>query len=131
MAELRQTFRPEFLNRIDDIVTFKALTMENIEPIVELQLEDVRKRLAQRVSPWKWVPALWTTCASRLRSVYGARPLKRLIQRNVVDTIATAIVSGQLHDGDKSRAQRRDGMPVASKRREQRFALSRILRNDK
>ncbi len=98
---LRQTFRPEFLNRIDDIVTFKALTMENIEPIVELQLEDVRKRLAQRrITLEVGSSAMDNLCIEGYDPVYGARPLKRLIQRNVVDTIATAIVSGQLHDGD-------------------------------
>ena len=98
---LRQTFRPEFLNRIDDIVTFNALSMDNIEPIVDLQLNDVRKRLAQRrITLEVGSGAMDNLCIEGYDPVYGARPLKRLIQRNVVDTIATAIVSGQLHDGD-------------------------------
>ena len=98
---LRQTFRPEFLNRIDDIVTFNALSMDNIEPIVGLQLNDVRKRLAQRrITLEVGSGAMDNLCIEGYDPVYGARPLKRLIQRNVVDTIATAIVSGQLHDGD-------------------------------
>jgi ATP-dependent Clp protease ATP-binding subunit ClpB len=98
---LRQTFRPEFLNRIDDIVTFNALSMESIEPIVDLQLNDVRERLAhRRITLEVGQAAMDQLCIEGYDPVYGARPLKRLIQRNVVDTIATAIVSGQLHDGD-------------------------------
>ncbi|MGI6590735.1 MAG: ATP-dependent chaperone ClpB [Eggerthellaceae bacterium] len=98
---LRKTFRPEFLNRIDDIVTFNALSMESIEPIVDLQLNDVRQRLAQRrITLEVGQSAMDNLCIEGYDPVYGARPLKRLIQRNVVDTIASAIIGGQLHDGD-------------------------------
>ena len=97
-----QTFRPEFLNRIDDIVTFKALTMDEHRAYRGAAIGGCAQASGASVaSPWKWVPALWSNlCIEGYDPVYGARPLKRLIQRNVVDTIATAIVSGQLHDGD-------------------------------
>ncbi|MCE5202892.1 MAG: ATP-dependent chaperone ClpB [Actinomycetia bacterium] len=98
---LRATFRPEFLNRVDDIVVFHALTMEDIARIVELQLEQVRKRLADRKISVEVTPAALERLAlDGFDPVYGARPLKRVIQREVVDRIAKAIVSGQVTDGD-------------------------------
>ena len=96
---LRAKFRPEFLNRIDDVITFNGLSIEAMEPIVKLQLKDVRKRLADRrvtldVSP----AALEHLAIDGFDPVYGARPLKRLIQREVVDRIAQKIVEGKLLD---------------------------------
>ncbi len=97
---LRATFRPEFLNRIDDVVTFHQLSIDQIGEIVDLQLEVVRARLAERKI------ALELSDAARERlaldgfdPVYGARPLKRLIQREVVDRVARAVIEGRLHDG--------------------------------
>ena len=98
---LRSTFRPEFLNRIDDIVTFDALTLSNIEPIVELQLKDVRKRLAERhVTLDVTSAALETLAIDGYDPVFGARPLRRLVQREVVDRIADQIVRGNLMERD-------------------------------
>ena len=98
---LRSTFRPEFLNRIDDIVTFDALTLSNIEPIVELQLKDVRKRLAERhVTLDVTSAALETLAIDGYDPVFGARPLRRLVQREVVDRIADQIVHGNLMERD-------------------------------
>ena len=98
---LRSTFRPEFLNRIDDIVTFDALTLSNIEPIVELQLKDVRKRLAERhVTLDVTSAALETLAIDGYDPVFGARPLRRLVQRAVVDRIADQIVRGNLLERD-------------------------------
>ena len=98
---LRSTFRPEFLNRIDDIVTFDALTLSNIEPIVELQLKDVRKRLAERhVTLNVTSAALETLAIDGYDPVFGARPLRRLVQREVVDRIADQIVRGNLMERD-------------------------------
>lgn len=96
---LRSTFRPEFLNRIDDVITFNALSIEAMEPIVEIQLKDVRKRLESRrvtldVSP----AAMEHLSIDGFDPVYGARPLKRLIQREIVDRIAEAVVRGELRD---------------------------------
>ncbi len=97
---LRNTFRPEFLNRIDDIVTFNELNIETIEPIVDLQLEEVRDRLATRRITLDVTPAAMEHLAiDGFDPVYGARPLKRLIQREVVDRIANKVITGELHDG--------------------------------
>lgn len=98
---LRATFRPEFLNRIDEIVTFDALSIATLEPIVKLQLDDVRKRLEDRSITLTVTPsALDALAIDGFDPVYGARPLKRLIQRKVVDKIAECIVQGTLHDHD-------------------------------
>ena len=98
---LRATFRPEFLNRIDDIVTFDALSISDIEPIVDLQLADVRERLDDRRVTLDVTPAAMESLAiDGYDPVFGARPLKRLIQREVVDRIADQIVRGNLMEGD-------------------------------
>lgn len=99
-GSLRATFRPEFLNRIDDTVVFNALTMGNIEPIVDLQLEEVRDRLAERRIVLDVRPAAMERLSiDGYDPIFGARPLKRLIQKVVVDAVAEKIVAGQLPDG--------------------------------
>ncbi len=96
---LRQTFKPEFLNRIDDIVTFEELSIANMEPIVELQLADVRERLRQRRVTLDVTPeAMEHLAIDGYDPVYGARPLERLIQNKIVDLIAQKIVEGKLFD---------------------------------
>lgn len=97
---LRATFRPEFLNRIDDIVTFNELNISTIEPIVDLQLEEVRGRLADRKVTLDVTPAAMEHLAiDGYDPVFGARPLKRLIQRQIVDRIAEKVIKGEMHDG--------------------------------
>ena len=99
---MRQTFRPEFLNRIDDIVVFHPLGMEQIEQIVDIQLAHVRERLAKQRMTLNITPAAKQMLAvGGLDPVYGARPLKRLIQNEVVDCIARAIIDGTVHEGDQ------------------------------
>ena len=96
---LRATFRPEFINRIDDVVVFNALNMTNIEPIVDLQLEEVRDRLADRRITLDVTPAAMEHLSiDGYDPIFGARPLKRLIQREIVDRIAQKVVEGQLRD---------------------------------
>ena len=96
---LANNFRPEFLNRIDDIITFNAMTIATIEPIVDLQLDDVRKRLDLRKITLDVTPAAKEHLAiDGFDPVYGARPLKRLIQKEVVDRIAAKVVAGELFD---------------------------------
>ncbi len=96
---LSSTFRPEFLNRIDDVITFNELSISAIEPIVDLQLEEVRDRLQSRRITLDVTPAAMEHLAiDGYDPVYGARPLKRLIQREVVDRIAERVISGELHD---------------------------------
>ena len=99
---MRQTFRPEFLNRIDDIVVFHPLGMEQIAQIVDIQLAHVRERLAKQRMTLNITPAAKQMLAvGGLDPVYGARPLKRLIQNEVVDCIARAIIDGTVHEGDQ------------------------------
>ena len=98
---LRATFRPEFLNRIDDIIIFHSLDMTHIDAIVDMQLAEVTKRLADR----KITVEIGRAVAEQLAidgfdPVYGARPLKRLIQRNIVDRMANEIVAGKIREGD-------------------------------
>ena len=98
---LRQTFKPEFLNRIDDVVVFHALGLADIERIVDIQLRDVRERLDRDRIQLELTPAAKQSLAlDGLDPVYGARPLKRLIQRQVVDSVANLIIDGRLGEGD-------------------------------
>ena len=95
-------FRPEFLNRIDDVITFKPLSSENIESIVALQIKDVQARLADRRIELEVKPAAIESLAiDGFDPVYGARPLKRLVQREVVDRVANEIVAGRVMEGSK------------------------------
>ena len=101
-AAMAQTFRPEFLNRIDDIVVFHPLDMAQIEKIVDIQLADVRARLAKERMTLAITPAAKQMLAvGGLDPVFGARPLKRLVQREVVDAIAAAIIDGTVREGDQ------------------------------
>jgi ATP-dependent Clp protease ATP-binding subunit ClpB len=100
MAELRAAFRPEFLNRVDDIVLFKPLTIEEIEHIVDLQIADVRQRLADRRLELELTePARELIARAGYDPVYGARPLRRFIQHEVETRIARALLSGEILDG--------------------------------
>ncbi len=101
---LRQTFKPEFLNRIDDVVVFHALGLSDIEKIVDIQLRDVRERLEKERIALELTPAAVQSLAfDGLDPVYGARPLKRLIQRQVVDGVANLIIAGEVCEGDTVR----------------------------
>ena len=101
---LRATFKPEFLNRIDDIVVFRPLGLSDIEKIVDIQLKGVRDRLGKERIALKITPsAMQALALDGLDPVYGARPLKRLIQRQVVDNVANLIIAGELHEGDTVR----------------------------
>ena len=98
---LRKTFRPEFINRIDEIITFNALEVDDLEKIVELQLVKVRERLADRRIELRVEPdALRHLAQEGFDPAFGARPLKRLIQHEVVDRAANEIVQGHLVEGD-------------------------------
>ncbi len=100
MDVVRQHFRPEFLNRIDDIVIFRALGRDQIHHIVDIQLQSLRKRLAERKIDLVLSPAASEWLGNRgYDPVYGARPLKRLIQKEVQDPLALRILDGELGDG--------------------------------
>ncbi len=101
---LRATFRPEFLNRVDDIVTFNPLTAADLDRIVELQYDDVRRRLSGMRISLEVTPAVTERLAiDGFDPVYGARPLKRLVQRELIDRIANEIIAGRVHEGDTVR----------------------------
>jgi ATP-dependent Clp protease ATP-binding subunit ClpB len=100
-AALRMTFRPEFLNRVDDIVLFHQLTLDQIAAIVEIQLRHVSERLAERKIGLEVTPAaLERISLDGFDPVFGARPLKRVIQREVVDRIAKGLLEGRVTEGD-------------------------------
>jgi ATP-dependent Clp protease ATP-binding subunit ClpB len=101
MEAVRAHFRPEFLNRVDEIIIFSPLTQEQITTIVDIQLEQLRKRLVQRKITLTLTPAAKQLLASEgYDPTYGARPLKRVIQRRLQDPLALAILEGRFHDGD-------------------------------
>ena len=99
--ELRAHFRPEFLNRLDEIIMFRPLTKDNIGHIVDLQVADLNKRLADQQLTIALTPAAKTYIIdSGYDPVYGARPLKRFIQKHVETLSARLILGGNVHDGD-------------------------------
>ena len=101
MAELREHFRPEFLNRVDETVVFHALETEQLTKIVEIQLERLRARLTERRISLSVTPAALRYLGERgYDPVYGARPLKRLIQQEIETPMARQLVKGELRDGD-------------------------------
>jgi ATP-dependent Clp protease ATP-binding subunit ClpB len=106
MREMRQHFRPEFLNRVDDIVLFKPLTFEEIKQIVGLLTEELRKRLADRSITLELSEAARELIARKgFDPVYGARPLRRYLQRELETRIGRALVSGDVHDGATIRVE--------------------------
>ena len=99
--ELRTHFRPEFLNRLDEVIMFKPLTKENISYIVDLQIADLNKRLVEQQLQIKLTDqAKQHIINGGYDPVYGARPLKRYIQKNVETLAARLILKGQVHEGD-------------------------------
>lgn len=102
MAELRRAFRPEFLNRIDDIVLFKPLALEEIERIVDLLLADINRRLEDRRIQISIEEKAKIWVAERgYDPVFGARPLKRFLQKQVENQLARALIEGVIEDGDQ------------------------------
>jgi ATP-dependent Clp protease ATP-binding subunit ClpB len=100
MEALRRHFRPEFLNRVDEVVVFRALTEAELEKIVEIQLEGLRRRLAERRIIIEVTEAARAHLArAGYDPVFGARPLKRVIQREVETPVARMIVAGKLREG--------------------------------
>jgi ATP-dependent Clp protease ATP-binding subunit ClpB len=97
----RDFFKPEFVNRIDDIVRFRPLTEDDLGHIVEIQLEALRRRLEERRITLEVTPAATAALAREgFDPAFGARPLKRVIQREVGDRLAVAILESRVADGD-------------------------------
>jgi ATP-dependent Clp protease ATP-binding subunit ClpB len=112
-GELRAHFRPEFLNRVDEIVVFHALGNEHLAKIVEIQLERLRARLTERRITLTVTPdALQNLGRRGYDPVYGARPLKRLIQQEIETPMARQLIKGELRDGDTAVVDLKDGQIV-------------------
>jgi ATP-dependent Clp protease ATP-binding subunit ClpB len=108
--QMREHFRPEFLNRIDEIVEFHQLTREQLAEIVELQLARLRSRLADRGIALELTDAAKAALAEAgWDPTYGARPLKRAIQRLVENPLALRLLEGEFVDGDTVRVDADDG----------------------
>ncbi len=102
LAEVRQTFRPEFLNRVDEIIVFHPLGKEEIAGIVDIQVRLLQRRLANRKLTVTMTPAAREYLAVKgYDPAYGARPLKRLIQKEVQDVLALKLLSGEIREGDE------------------------------
>ena len=113
MEEVRRLFRPEFINRIDEIIVFRMLNKTDIRAILSLQLKDIEKRIRENM-------ALTLTLSEEAadwfvekgyQPKYGARPLKRLLQNELEDRLAEAVLKGQIREGDTVTVEIADGVP--------------------
>jgi len=110
LEELDRTFRPEFLNRVDEIILFRGLTKEDLVRIVDIQVRHLRELLAERNIELELTDAARQHLAETgFDPVYGARPLKRVIQREVQDPLALALLRGEFGEGDTVQVDTRDG----------------------
>ena len=110
LAALRQSFRPEFLNRVDEIVVFHGLTEEHLKEIVDIQVRNLERLLAGRNLEIELTDAAKNFLADAgYDPAYGARPLKRVIQRQIQDPLALRLLHGDFGDGDRIRVDARDG----------------------
>ena len=108
--QLRRTFRPEFLNRLDEIVFYKPLTRDNIGRIVDLMLRDVNRRLQDKQLRCEVTPAAREFLADNgYDPVYGARPLRRFIQKEVETRLSRKILEGKLLPGTCLMIDAKDG----------------------
>ena len=102
LGALREHFRPEFLNRVDEIVVFGRLDREQLAEIVELQAGRLRARLAERGVELELTEAARELLAREgYDPAYGARPLKRLVQRRIENPLAQQMLAGEVRDGDR------------------------------
>jgi ATP-dependent Clp protease ATP-binding subunit ClpB len=125
LTEMRHHFRPEFLNRVDEIVVFHSLTEEDLKKILDVQLNRLRMRLAERHIDIELTPAAATHLAREgYDPVYGARPLKRAIQKELETPIGRRLLAGEIRDGDKVVVGWREGeFTFSTKRTEQAEAV--------
>ena len=110
MAELDQAFRPEFLNRIDAVILFRSLSRDDLAQIVDIQVRHLQTLLAERHVTVTLTDAARSYLADAgYDPVYGARPLKRVIQRELQDPLALAVLEGRFAEGAHIRVDMRDG----------------------
>ena len=120
LQQVRQAFKPEFVNRLDDIVVFSTLSKDELGEIVELNIDRLVQRLTERRLELAVTPDARAWLAERgFDPIYGARPLRRLMQREIDDRLATALLAGEIRDGDLVRvdlAPEGDRLTVAAAR---------------
>jgi ATP-dependent Clp protease ATP-binding subunit ClpB len=117
-AGVEAQFKPEFINRLDDIVEFHPLSREQLSEIVELQVDQVIRRVRERDIEVELTDAAKTLLGNLgYDPTYGARPLKRVIQKRLVDPLALAILEGRFVAGDAVRVDARDGELTLEKAR--------------
>lgn len=110
MEALRAHFRPEFLNRVDEIIIFDRLTEDDLKQIVDIQLGRLRKRLEQQKITLELTDAAKALIArAGYDPVYGARPLKRAIQNDILNPLSMDLLEGKFHEGQTIRADARNG----------------------
>jgi len=114
---LKQHFRPEFLNRVDEIIIFEPLTEKELAQIVELMLKEVQERLAERKVTLEATPAAKEALVKEgYDPVYGARPLRRAVQRRVENALSSRILAGEFGEGDTAVVDYSDGEYAFSKK---------------
>ena len=127
MKEVRDLFRPEFINRVDELIVFHALTEEDIRQITELMLRQVAERLTERDIRLTWDKAVREKLSQEgYDPKYGARPLRRLIQRTVEDTLSEALLEGRVHLGEPVRLGVRGGEIVIREQKKPESSPGRI-----
>jgi ATP-dependent Clp protease ATP-binding subunit ClpB len=116
MGAVRQAFKPEFLNRLDDVLTFDALSRDDLAGIVDIAVARLAERLTDRRLVLEVTPEARTWLADTgYDPLYGARPLRRLVQREVGDPLARALIAGDIADGDTVRVEIADGRLTVGK----------------
>lgn len=124
MAAVRAHFKPEFLNRLDDVIVFHPLSMEEIGKIVDLQITQLEQRLGERRMHLDVSPAARDYLTmDGYDPAYGARPLRRLIQREIGDQLARMILAGDAHDGDTIRVDTQENATASGGTSGRSYAL--------
>jgi ATP-dependent Clp protease ATP-binding subunit ClpB len=117
MAELKKHFRPEFLNRVDDVIIFQSLDESEIERIVDIQLEKLKNRLAQQQLTLEVDAVAKKLLASEgYDPQFGARPLKRAVQEHILNPLSMRLLEGEFKPGDKIKVSAKDGELVFEKK---------------
>jgi len=117
MAELKKHFRPEFLNRVDDVIIFQSLDESELARIVDIQLAGLQKRLAQQQLTLDVDASAKKLLASEgYDPQFGARPLKRAIQEHLLDPLATKLLAGEFKPGERIKVSSKDGELVFAKK---------------
>ena len=121
MDALRSTFKPEFLNRIDDIIIFRQLTIEDIDRIIEIQIGLIQGRLTERGLTLELTEKAKDYIArSGYSPVYGARPLKRALQKMLLDALALRLLDGTFTEGDRIVADLDDNSAITFKKKDEK-----------